>query len=67
VTRGALRFAYGVAVALVSPGAGLTALHASIGELSSLRRIDLDHNTLTDLPTGITALTGLRSLLLIEI
>ncbi|MGI5492836.1 hypothetical protein [Microtetraspora malaysiensis] len=42
-------------VALHAPGGGLTSLPSSVGELTSLRRIDLDGNALTVLPAAVAA------------
>jgi Leucine-rich repeat (LRR) protein len=62
--EGAVHFTDSDAVALLAPHAGLTALPDAIRELTTLRRIDLDHNALTHLPAEITALRELQSLLL---
>ncbi|WP_433219924.1 leucine-rich repeat domain-containing protein [Microtetraspora malaysiensis] len=51
-------------VALHAPGGGLTALPSSVGELTSLRRIDLDGNALTVLPAAVAALPRLEILML---
>ena len=61
---GALRFAGGVLVALVAPGAGLTSLPEAVRGTAALRRIDLDGNALTALPGWIGRLEHLRVLLL---
>jgi Leucine-rich repeat (LRR) protein len=37
----------------------LLALHSSVWGLTTLKRLDLGHNNLSDLPSGISSLTGL--------